>query len=51
MSEGEGVHHDGDVPPDAGDERRPLDERPERDDDARSEAEDAAETEGSGPTA
>jgi hypothetical protein len=29
----DGVHHDGDVPPDSDDDRRPLHERPERHDD------------------
>jgi hypothetical protein len=32
-AEGQGVHHDGDVPAEADDERRPLEERPDADDD------------------
>jgi hypothetical protein len=31
--EGQGVHHDGDVPAEADEERRPLEERPDADDD------------------
>jgi hypothetical protein len=37
MSESEGVHHDGDIPADPDEERRPLDERPEGSADDRDE--------------